>query len=121
MVRGASRGEGRPPSRRPGLLQGGRNEPSHNPRRHLLGPRPGPPRLGVLGPGRREPDEVFGRVLRREKTDVERLQILSARTIKRFSKVGIGVHVCNVSRSRPLTLPVTQLSWGSTVKLSMTL
>ena len=42
------------------------------------------------------------------------LQIRSARTIRRFWKVGIGVHVCNVSSSLPLTLPVTQLSSGST-------
>src|SRR5215210_3859936 len=72
MVRGASRGEFRPPSRRPGLLQRGGHEPSHNPRRHLLRPRPGPPRLGVLGQGRRESNEVFGWVLRGEKVDVER-------------------------------------------------
>src|SRR5215210_4847614 len=72
MVRGASSGEVRPPSRGPGLLQRGGHEPSHNPRRHLLRPRPGPPRLGVLGQGRRESDEVFGWVLRGEKVDVER-------------------------------------------------
>src|SRR5215211_3473290 len=120
MVRGTSRGEVRPPPRRPGLLQRGGNEPSHNPRRHLRRPRAGPPRLGVLGPGSRESDEVFGWLLRGEKGDVERLQILSARTIKRFSNVGIGVHVWSVSRSRPLTRPVTQLSSGQTVKLSRT-
>jgi hypothetical protein len=35
--------------------------------------------------------------------------------------VGIGVHVCKVSRSLPRTLPVTHLSSGPTAKFSITM
>jgi hypothetical protein len=41
--------------------------------------------------------------------------------MSRFWKVGTGVHVCSVKRSRPLTLPVTPFSSGHTAKLSSTL
>jgi hypothetical protein len=44
----------------------------------------------------------------------------SARTISRFWKVGIGVQVCNVSMSLPLTCPITQTSVGSVTKTSLT-
>jgi hypothetical protein len=44
----------------------------------------------------------------------------SARTIKRFSNVGIGVHVCNVTMSLPLTCPITQTSVGSVINTSLT-
>src|SRR5215216_908506 len=74
MVCRARSGEVGPPPRRPGLLQGGRNEPPHNPRGHLLGWRQYPPRLGLLGYGRREPDEIRGWLLRGKKVDLERLQ-----------------------------------------------
>src|SRR5215211_3433064 len=67
----AQSGEVGPPPRRPGLLQGGGYEPSHNPRGHILGPRLYPPRLGLLGHGRREPDEVRGWVLRGEESDLD--------------------------------------------------
>jgi hypothetical protein len=43
-----------------------------------------------------------------------------ARTIRRFSKVGIGVHVCNVTMSLPLTCPITHESVGSTTNTSLT-
>src|SRR5215217_6349031 len=45
----------------------------------------------------------------------------SARTIRRFSKVGIGVHVCRVSMSLPFTSPITHDSVGSARKTSLTL
>jgi hypothetical protein len=44
----------------------------------------------------------------------------SARTIRRFWKVGIGVHVCNVTTSLPLTCPITQTSVGSVINTSLT-
>jgi hypothetical protein len=44
----------------------------------------------------------------------------SARTIRRFSKVGIGVHVCNVTMSLPLTCPITHESVGSTTNTLLT-
>src|SRR5919112_4563165 len=44
----------------------------------------------------------------------------SARTIKRFSNVGIGVHVCNVTMSLPLPCPITQTSVGSVINTSLT-
>src|ERR671917_653895 len=44
----------------------------------------------------------------------------SARTIRRFWKVGIGVHVCNVSMSLPLTCPITHESEGSARNVSLT-
>jgi hypothetical protein len=44
----------------------------------------------------------------------------SARTIRRFSKVGIGMHVCNVSMSLPRTCPITHTSVGSVTKTSLT-
>src|SRR5215211_7617852 len=44
----------------------------------------------------------------------------SARTIKRFWKVGIGVQVCNVTMSLPLTCPITHTSVGSVTKTSLT-
>src|SRR5215217_3939871 len=72
MVYGRECREVGPPTRRPGLLQGGWPEPSHNPRRHLRRPRQYPSRLNILGPGRREPDECRGWVLRGTKADVER-------------------------------------------------
>src|SRR5215211_1304938 len=72
MVYGRKRREVGPPTRRPGLLQGGWSVPSHNPRRHLRGPREHHPRLDLLGPGRRESDGRRGWLLRGEKVDVER-------------------------------------------------
>src|SRR5215213_3244729 len=78
MVYGRERREIGPPTRRPGLLQGGWPVPSHNPRRHLRGPRQHHPRLDVLGPGRREPDGCRGWVLRSAKADVERIAQQSA-------------------------------------------
>ena len=45
----------------------------------------------------------------------------SARTTRRFSKVGIGVHVCKVIISRPRTRPITHESLGSTTNVSVTL
>src|SRR5215212_12042196 len=72
MVYGRERREVGPPTRRPGLLQGGWPEPSHNPRRHLRGPRQHHPRLNVLGPGRGEPDECRGWLLWSEKAHLER-------------------------------------------------
>src|SRR5918993_5457011 len=72
MVYGRERREVGPPTRRSGLLQGGWPEPSHNPRGHILRPRQHPPRLDVLGPGRRESDGCRGWVLRSAKADVER-------------------------------------------------
>src|SRR5215207_1386166 len=44
----------------------------------------------------------------------------SARTIKRFWKVGIGVQVCNVTMSLPLTCPITHESAGSARNVSLT-
>jgi hypothetical protein len=44
----------------------------------------------------------------------------SARTIRRFSKVGIGVHVWSVRMSLPLTCPVTHRSVGSARNVSLT-
>jgi hypothetical protein len=44
----------------------------------------------------------------------------SARTIRRFWKVGIGVHVCNVSMSLPLTCPITHTAFGSVMNTSLT-
>jgi hypothetical protein len=44
----------------------------------------------------------------------------SARTISRFSKVGIGVHVCSETMSLPRTCPITQASVGSVTKTSLT-
>src|SRR5215207_556364 len=75
MVYGRECREVGPLTRRPGLLQGGGPEPSHNPRGHLLRPRLHPPRLDVLGPGRRESDECRGWVLRGEKADLEHFSI----------------------------------------------
>src|SRR5688500_17859667 len=75
MVYGRFCREVGPPTRRPGLLQGGWAEPSHNPRWHILGPRLHPPRLDVLGPGRGEPDERCGWVLRSEETDLRHFSI----------------------------------------------
>src|SRR5215217_726291 len=72
MVYGRERREVGTPARRPGLLQGGWSVPSHNPRRHLRGPRQHHPRLDVLGPGRRESDECCGWVLRSEEAHLER-------------------------------------------------
>jgi hypothetical protein len=45
----------------------------------------------------------------------------SARTMRRFSKEGIGVHVWSVTMSRPRTRPITHESSGSTTKVSVTL
>src|SRR5215217_4028745 len=72
MVYGRFRREVGPHARRPGLLQGGWTVPSHNPRGHILRPRQHHPRLDVLGPGRREPDEGRRWLLWGEKADVER-------------------------------------------------
>src|SRR5215204_3022305 len=72
MVYGRVCREVGPPTRRPGLLQGGGPVPSHNPRGHILRSRQHPPRLDVLGPGRRESDECRGWLLWGEKADVER-------------------------------------------------
>src|SRR5215212_11988727 len=126
MVFRTKRGEIGSPPRGPCLLQGSRRRPAHNPRRHLLRSWLYDPRLDVLGERGREPDAVCGWILWGEEIDVERFamqttQIRSARTIKRLSKVGIGVHVCKVRRSLPRTLPVTQSSSGATVKRSITL
>src|SRR5215208_3806002 len=44
----------------------------------------------------------------------------SARTIRRFWKVGIGVQVCNVSMSLPRTCPVIHESVGLARKVSLT-
>src|SRR5919106_4606986 len=75
MVYGTFCREVGPPTRRPGLLQGGGPVPSHNPRGHILRPRLHPPRLDVLGSGRGEPDECGGWVLWGEKADVRRFSI----------------------------------------------
>ena len=45
----------------------------------------------------------------------------SARTIRRFLKVGMGVHVCSVTMSLPLTCAITHDSSGSTMKVWLTL
>ena len=45
----------------------------------------------------------------------------SARTIRRLSNSGIGVHVCSVTMSRSRTRPITHESLGSTTKVSVTL
>src|SRR5215212_8019408 len=87
MVYGRERREIGPPTRRPGLLQGGWPVPSHNPRRHLRGPRQHHPRLDVLGPGRRESDECGGWVLRSEKADFLEHFSISARYALRASLV----------------------------------
>src|SRR5215211_4757627 len=86
MVYGRFCREVRPPTRRRGFLQGGGPEPSHNPRGHILRPRLHPPRLDVLGPGRRESDGCRRRLLRGEKADVEYFSI-SARSALRASLV----------------------------------
>jgi hypothetical protein len=44
----------------------------------------------------------------------------SARAIRRFSRVGIGVQVCNVTISRLRTCPITQDSSGLARKVSLT-
>src|SRR5215203_2507256 len=77
MVYGRFCREVGPPTRRPGLLQGGWAEPSHNPRWHILRPRLHPPRLDVLGPGRGEPDEWRGWLLWGEKADLGHFSILA--------------------------------------------
>src|SRR5215211_7445495 len=76
MVYGRFCREVGPPTRRPGLLQGGGPEPSHNPRGHILRPRLHPPRLDVLGRGRRESDECGGWVLRSAKAHLEHFSML---------------------------------------------
>src|SRR5829696_8325578 len=86
MVYGRFCREVRPPTRRLGLLQGGGPEPSHNPRGHILRPRLHPPRLDVLGSGRRESDGCRGWVLRSEETDLKYFSI-SARSALRASLV----------------------------------
>src|SRR5215207_2820624 len=86
MVYGRFCREVGPPTRRPGLLQGGGPEPSHNPRGYIFRPRLHPPLLDVLGPGRRDSDECGGWVLRSEETDLKHFSI-SARSALRASLV----------------------------------
>ena len=43
----------------------------------------------------------------------------SARTIRRFWKVGIGVQVCNISMSLPRSCPITHESVGSARNVSL--
>src|SRR5215216_577476 len=75
MVHGRFCREVRPSTRRPGLLQGGGPEPSHNPRGHILRPRLHPPRLDVLGRGRGESDECGGWLLRSAKAHLKHFSI----------------------------------------------
>jgi hypothetical protein len=51
----------------------------------------------------------------------EEVYTRSARTTRRFSNVGIGVHVCRLTMSLPLTCPMTHESVGSTTSFSVTL
>src|SRR5215204_1595118 len=87
MVYGRFCREVRPPTRRPGLLQGGWPEPSHNPRGHILRPRLHPPRLDVLGRGRRESDECRGWLLRSAKAHLEHFSISARYDAPRVSLV----------------------------------
>src|SRR5829696_3510596 len=115
MVYGRFCREVRPPTRRPGLLQGGWPEPSHNPRGHILRPRLHPPRLDVLGPGRGEPDGCRGWVLRSEETHLEHFSI-SARSAPRRAT---HASTCEVKNLRPLGFVLRRLTAdeGVTVEL----
>src|SRR5215216_2669754 len=63
-------GEVEAPPRRHSLLQRGRKEEAHNPRRYLLGQRESSARLQLLQQGGGEQDEIHTRLLRREEVEV---------------------------------------------------